>query len=75
MRGLTRAVVGQQGNRSLLRIKFNYWSWCDAVLGVHEVTTNVTVGCAINKPVVVPIALNNLLHDAIGMNECSADHG
>ena len=45
------------------------------MLGVHEVTTNVTVGCAINKPVVVPIALNDILHDAIGMNECSADHG
>ena len=57
-----------------LHIDLNNGSSCDAVFGVNIVAPNVTVWCAVHQPVIMPIILNDLLHDAIRMNECSADH-
>jgi hypothetical protein len=50
-------------------------SWCNAVLGINEVASNVTVRGAICQPMMImTIVFNYFLHNPIGMNEGPADH-
>ena len=72
--GLTPTVYACRDKWVDSHIDINNRSGGNAMLRVNKITSYIAMWCSVNKPVIMPVVLDDFFHDPICMNECSTYH-